>query len=161
MDPKGIRTIGIGFGRCNDGQSKGTPDKNPLLQVHITAIMRPKISDSSKYRPGHIINKQGIDLGLTDTNTESMKFTALIPGIAGEHFITGISSSNKNPRSIEPDKVWAVYSPCGLRPTFINTSRYIFGLDFLGLTKVSPRSRLSFQVHEPSIRREKVLMVSG
>ena len=73
--PKGIRIMGIGFGREADGQPQGTPDKNPLL--HITNI---SAQNMSSYWPGYIISAEGITLGLTDTNTESMNFTSLVPG---------------------------------------------------------------------------------
>jgi hypothetical protein len=76
-DPTGIRIMGIGFGRKADGQPQGTPDKNPLL--HITAVHGTDLNTLPPYWPGYIIRKEGITLGLTETETVLMAFTALVP----------------------------------------------------------------------------------
>ncbi|KAI3579702.1 hypothetical protein IWW34DRAFT_620776 [Fusarium oxysporum f. sp. albedinis] len=64
-----ISLMGIGFGRTYDGQEQSTPDKNVLLNVKTIGGM--SITDTAigtTYSPGWIIDKDGITLGLTDSN---------------------------------------------------------------------------------------------
>ncbi|KAK4122978.1 hypothetical protein N657DRAFT_645683 [Parathielavia appendiculata] len=75
-NPRGIFILGSGFGRTHDGQPQGTPNKNPLLHVTSfrgrTRAVPPSSTDN--YWPGYIISKEGITVGLTETNTASMSF---------------------------------------------------------------------------------------
>ncbi|KAK3390148.1 outer membrane autotransporter barrel protein [Podospora didyma] len=80
----GTRMMGIGWGREYDGQPQGTPDKNPLR--HIISIGSTTV-DTTNYSEGYIIDKYGLQVGLTESNTASMSFYALEnhPTIAGEY----------------------------------------------------------------------------
>lgn len=71
-----IRYMGVGFGREDDGQSQGTPDKNPLL--HITRIGGVPVRAESM-RNGYIITEQGVHVGLTPGNTAGFVYTPLAP----------------------------------------------------------------------------------
>ena len=62
--------MGIGFGRTEDGQAEGTPDKNPLL--NIKEIQSTPIED--EYWPGYIITSRGLKIGLTRENFERIGF---------------------------------------------------------------------------------------
>ena len=74
--PKGIKLMGIGYGRVTDGQPQGTPDKNPILNV--VDIAGAGTSLASLW-PGYIISKAGITIGLTDSNMAGMEYALLPP----------------------------------------------------------------------------------
>ncbi|KAK4187546.1 hypothetical protein QBC35DRAFT_498547 [Podospora australis] len=82
-DPRGIRVMGIGFGRTHDGQPQGTPDRNPLLKITHIAGHSTADTHTSAYWPGYFIERKGITVGLTDTNTASMVFGPLVRGSTG------------------------------------------------------------------------------
>lgn len=73
--PKGIRVLGVGFGREKDGQPQGTPDKNAFLNVRT--IDRVNVKGNARFRNGYSITKDGITIGLTKANTVNMKFFKL------------------------------------------------------------------------------------
>jgi hypothetical protein len=77
--PTGIRLMGIGFGRQADGQPQGNPDKNPFL--NINSVDGIDLADSTTFRNGYIISKEGITVGLTDANTATASFASLSPGL--------------------------------------------------------------------------------
>jgi hypothetical protein len=78
-EPTGLSLFGVGFGRQFDGQPQGDPDKNPFL--NIVSINGIATNGSSTFRNGYIISKEGVNLGLTATNTAGVSFTDLVPGI--------------------------------------------------------------------------------
>lgn len=59
--PRGIAMVGVGFAREADQQSQSTPDKNPLLHLN---------TDGLPYRPGYVVTRYGVHVGLTRANTE-------------------------------------------------------------------------------------------
>ncbi|KAH8699365.1 hypothetical protein GQ44DRAFT_733234 [Phaeosphaeriaceae sp. PMI808] len=64
-----ISIMGIGFGRTYNGQPQSTPDKNVLLNVEsIGGISTTGTAVGTTYSPGWIIDKDGITLGLTNSN---------------------------------------------------------------------------------------------
>ncbi|KAH8900500.1 hypothetical protein GQ53DRAFT_633102 [Thozetella sp. PMI_491] len=67
-----VRWMGVGFGREEDGQPQGTPDKNAFINVVSIAGQ-----NMNSYLQGYKINKMGITLGLTDINTSNMFFQDL------------------------------------------------------------------------------------
>ncbi|KAF3909416.1 hypothetical protein AA313_de0201786 [Arthrobotrys entomopaga] len=67
--------MGVGFGREQDGMLECTPDKNPLLNVY--EVNGKSIVGSSNYRLGYIIKPNSLIWGLTATNIQDYKFTAL------------------------------------------------------------------------------------
>jgi hypothetical protein len=66
--PTNIRLMGVSFGRQPDSQPQGNPDKNPLLNIYNIAGVTVPVLGSSSYRPGYIIAKNGITVGLTNAN---------------------------------------------------------------------------------------------
>ncbi|KAE8451682.1 hypothetical protein EG329_003139 [Mollisiaceae sp. DMI_Dod_QoI] len=70
--PTGIRIMGVGFDRQGDGMPQGTPDKNPFLNIVSIGGNLPV-----HFRPGYIITKEGITIGLTKTNMEGMRYVQL------------------------------------------------------------------------------------
>lgn len=72
--PKGIRYMGVGFGREHDGQPQGTPDKNPLLNV--TAIGGQPVAKGTM-RSGYIVTPGGVHVGLTPANTGGFSYAKL------------------------------------------------------------------------------------
>lgn len=70
--PTGIRISGVGFDRQGDGMPQGTPDKNPFLNVKAIGGVSPK-----HFRPGYIITKEGITIGLTESSMEGMRYIQL------------------------------------------------------------------------------------
>jgi hypothetical protein len=71
-----IRYMGVGFGREDDGQPQGSPDKNPLL--NITRIGGVPVRPGSM-RNGYIITERGVNVGLTSANTAGFVYTPLAP----------------------------------------------------------------------------------
>lgn len=78
--PKGIAYMGVGFGREGNGQTQGTPEKNPLL--NLTAIDGRPIAQAS-YRRGYVVTRDGVHAGLTPANTGGFRFVKL--GERGPH----------------------------------------------------------------------------
>jgi hypothetical protein len=77
--PTGIRLMGVGFGRQNDGMPQGNPDKNTLL--NIQSIAGTTVTGSAAFRVGYIIRDDGITVGLTRSNmapfaTKTVKLSA-------------------------------------------------------------------------------------
>jgi hypothetical protein len=72
LDTTGVRLMGVGFGREEDGQPQGTPDKNAFINIVSVAGQ-----DMTRYIQGYKIDKMGITVGLTDANTASMSFQNL------------------------------------------------------------------------------------
>ncbi|PNP58375.1 hypothetical protein FNYG_15125 [Fusarium nygamai] len=60
-----IELMGFGFGRQQDGQPQGTPEKNPMLKM---ATIGGAPVNALTYRPGYVVSKQGINVGITNTN---------------------------------------------------------------------------------------------
>ena len=58
--PRSIAMVGVGFGREGDRQSRGTPDKNPLLRAMASGAER---------RRGYVLGAEGVHVGLTEANT--------------------------------------------------------------------------------------------
>ena len=71
----GIVYMGVGFGREQDNQPQGTPDKNALLNL---ATMQGKQVATGTFNPGYIIGSAGITVGLTPTNTAGFNFIKLL-----------------------------------------------------------------------------------
>jgi hypothetical protein len=71
-----IAYMGVGFGREEDHQPQGTPDKNPLL--HLTTIAGRKVA-ARKLNQGYIIGSTGVTVGLTRENTRNFRFIKLTP----------------------------------------------------------------------------------
>ncbi len=72
--PKGIAYLGVGFGREGNGQSQGTPDKNPLL--NLTAIGGQPIASGS-FRKGYVVTQEGVRVGLTASVAAGFRFLKL------------------------------------------------------------------------------------
>jgi hypothetical protein len=73
--PSGIRVMGVGFGREHDGLPQGTPDKNAFINIHT--VNGVDVVGNPGFRSGFVIRKEGIDIGLTSSNTAGMNFTKL------------------------------------------------------------------------------------
>lgn len=71
-----IAYMGVGFGREEDHQPQGTPDKNPLLNLATIAGQPLAAGNLNK---GYIIGSTGVTVGLTQTNTRSFSFIKLTP----------------------------------------------------------------------------------
>lgn len=78
--PKGIAYMGVGFGREGNGQSQGTPDKNPLL--NIVAIDGRPIAPTT-FRRGYVVTRDGVHAGLTPALAAGFRFAKLGPPGAG------------------------------------------------------------------------------
>lgn len=72
--PKGIAYMGVGFGREGNGQTQGTPDKNPLL--NLAAIDGRPIAPATNRR-GYVVTRDGVHVGLTPANTGGFRFAKL------------------------------------------------------------------------------------
>ncbi len=72
--PKGIAYMGVGFGREGNGQTQGTPQKNPLL--NLAAIDGRPIASAS-YRRGYVVTRDGVHVGLTPANTGGFRYVKL------------------------------------------------------------------------------------
>lgn len=72
--PKGIAYMGVGFGREGNGQTQGTPQKNPLL--NLAAIDGRPIAPGT-YRRGYVVTRDGVHVGLTPANTGRFQFVKL------------------------------------------------------------------------------------
>ena len=77
--PANISLFGVGFGRRNDGQPQGSPDKNPFLNV---ISINKTATDTDTFRNGYMLDPDGITIGLTGFNTEdSFRWNALRRGV--------------------------------------------------------------------------------
>jgi hypothetical protein len=65
--PHRIAMMGIGFGRRHDHQAQSGPDRNPFLNVASSKQGGP---DVERIRPGYIVTRRGIHVGLTSANTQ-------------------------------------------------------------------------------------------
>jgi hypothetical protein len=72
--PKGIAYMGVGFGREKYGQSQGTPDKNPLLNL---VALAGKPIDPSAFRRGYVVTRDGVRIGLTAQAAAGFRFVKL------------------------------------------------------------------------------------
>ncbi|HET7230811.1 MAG TPA: hypothetical protein VFJ16_12455 [Longimicrobium sp.] len=72
--------MGVGFGREHNGQTQGTPGKNPFL--NLTRIGSTPVRPGS-FRAGYVITKTGVHVGLTPANTGNFVFEKLQPGSFG------------------------------------------------------------------------------
>jgi len=85
-DPSGAKVdsttvyMGVGFGREHNGQTQGTPDKNPFL--NLTRIGDTPVQRGS-FRPGYVITRTGVHLGLTPANTANFVYERLTAGAYG------------------------------------------------------------------------------
>jgi hypothetical protein len=70
-----IAYMGVGFGREEDHQPQGTPDKNPLLNLNTIAGR----AVAGVFNRGYIIGSTGVTVGLTSVNTRGFSFIKLIP----------------------------------------------------------------------------------
>ena len=70
--PKGIRYMGVGFGRGSSEQPQATPDKNPLLNVVAVD------GESVETHAGYIVTQAGVHVGLTAENTRAFRQTKLV-----------------------------------------------------------------------------------
>ncbi|MEH3144174.1 MAG: autotransporter domain-containing protein [Methylobacterium frigidaeris] len=61
-----IFMMGVGFGRETDIQPKGTPDKNPFLNVTSTSTD----ASGGVTSPGYIVSRTGVQVGLDAQNTQ-------------------------------------------------------------------------------------------
>jgi hypothetical protein len=59
--PTHVSMIGVGFGREYDHQPKGTPDRNPFLNLAL--------APGAAWRRGYVITGAGVHVGLTGRNT--------------------------------------------------------------------------------------------
>jgi hypothetical protein len=73
---RGTVYMGVGFGREYNGQPQGTPDKNPFLNV--TSIDGRPVR-SGDVRPGYVVTRRGVYLGLTAANTRGFVYERLTP----------------------------------------------------------------------------------
>ncbi|KAM7198911.1 hypothetical protein V8F20_005978 [Naviculisporaceae sp. PSN 640] len=71
-NPGSVRVMGVGFGREDDGQPKGTPDKNAFINIQSIAGQ-----SMTTYLQGYTIDSYGINVGLTNDNTLGMTFQDL------------------------------------------------------------------------------------
>ena len=71
-DNPSVRLMGVGFGREEDGQPQGTPDKNAFININSIAGQ-----NMATHIQGYKIDSNGITVGLTDTNTAGMGFQDL------------------------------------------------------------------------------------
>lgn len=79
--PKGIAYMGVGFGREGNGQSQGTPSRNPLL--NLIAFDGQPIAPGS-YRKGYVVTREGVRVGLTPAVAAGFRFVKLgAPGPGG------------------------------------------------------------------------------
>lgn len=72
-----IAYMGVGFGREEDHQPQGTPDKNPLLNLNTIAGR----SVAGVLNKGYIIGSTGVTVGLTPANTRGFGFIQLTPSV--------------------------------------------------------------------------------
>jgi hypothetical protein len=73
-DPVRIAMVGIGFGREQDAQSQGTPDRNPFLRV----------ADDGDY-PGYVLTATGVHVGLdSEVSQGEFIFVKLARNPAGD-----------------------------------------------------------------------------
>ena len=72
--PRGIAYMGVDFGRERNGQTQGTPDKNPLL--NLTALAGKPIS-AKGFRKGYVITPDGARVGLTAQAAAGFRFVKL------------------------------------------------------------------------------------
>jgi len=77
--PERISLFGVGFGRQHDGQPQGNPDKNAFL--NIVSINNTPTASDTKFRNGYIITREGIIIGLTESNTAGYSFSELNEGM--------------------------------------------------------------------------------
>jgi len=77
--PERIALFGVGFGRQHDGQPQGDPDKNAFLNV--VSINNIPTAGNTNFRNGYTITKDGITIGLTESNTAGHSFTELREGL--------------------------------------------------------------------------------
>ncbi|MGU3494480.1 hypothetical protein ACLBXM_10600 [Xanthobacteraceae bacterium A53D] len=73
MDPRGIGMIGIGFGREQDAQSKGTPDHNPFLNVE--GMGSP--GAPGRLRRGYVVSRNAVLVGLEARAAHGFSFVKL------------------------------------------------------------------------------------
>ncbi|ORY06748.1 hypothetical protein BCR34DRAFT_571074 [Clohesyomyces aquaticus] len=80
-----IMYMGVGFGRnvLGDKRVNGAPSGNPFLNIESInnqPIHATKDPRTCKFRIGYTLSTLGVDLGLTDSNTQGFKWVDLDPG---------------------------------------------------------------------------------
>lgn len=74
-DPRGVAFMGVGFGRNGaQGTEAGTP-RNPFTSLVSLASGAP----ASTVRPGYIVTRTGVHLGMTADRTRDFAFVKLAP----------------------------------------------------------------------------------
>ena len=73
--PRGVSYMGIGFGRNSAQGTAPTAQRNPLIALTALASGLP----ASSVRPGYILTREGLHLGMTHELTRNFAFVKLTP----------------------------------------------------------------------------------
>lgn len=73
--PRGVSFMGVGFGRNSAQGTAPTAQRNPFIALTSLASGLP----ASSVRPGYIVTREGIHLGMTPELTRNVAFVKLTP----------------------------------------------------------------------------------
>ncbi len=73
--PRGVSFMGVGFGRNSAQHTAATAQRNPFIALTALASGQP----ASNVRPGYIVTREGIHLGMTPELTRNVAFVKLTP----------------------------------------------------------------------------------
>ncbi|KAK6541082.1 hypothetical protein TWF694_008458 [Orbilia ellipsospora] len=70
-------SLGIGWGNRDPGAAQFVPATNPLVNINIVFSRANPRNTVCRYRNGYVVTKNGLRWGLTQGNTEGMRFIEL------------------------------------------------------------------------------------
>ncbi|HSI00244.1 MAG TPA: hypothetical protein VLA02_06545 [Reyranella sp.] len=96
--PSGVAFMGVGFDRDGAQGSAPTAQRNPFVALIAIASGAP----ASSVRPGYIVGREGIHLGMTAALTQNFAFVKLAPKGSG---VGGLPEWNGAPLTVSVDGV--------------------------------------------------------
>jgi len=97
--PTGVAFMGIGFDRDSAQGTAATAQRNPFIALTAIASGLPV----SRVRPGYIVGRDGVHLGMTPALTANFSFVKLTP--SGNPSIGGLPAWNGAPLTVSVDGV--------------------------------------------------------
>jgi hypothetical protein len=95
--PRGVSYMGVGFGRNSAQRTAPTAQRNPFIALASLASGMP----ASTVRPGYIVTRDGIHLGMTPELTRNFAFVKLTP----RETVGGLQDWNGAPLTVSVDGV--------------------------------------------------------
>jgi hypothetical protein len=87
--PRGVAFMGVGFARGSAQQTDDTAPRNPFTNLVSLASGAPLAS----VRPGYIVTREGVHLGMSAERTRNFAFIKLAPGVSSQAGVPGWSAA--------------------------------------------------------------------